>query len=285
MQDAHLPHARLTDVTRGAIGAALLLVLAACRQSTDTLAVVKGHPVRFDDLKTSVENQTGRPFGEASPDLLTSLFDGLLEEEVLLAASGVAAEKSLTPAARTAKVREAALRLCPPPPLPSDAEVDAFLARDVGAAPGGLRIRLRQLVLPDQAAARAARERLRKGEDFAEVSRQVSRAPNASQGGELGWVSTGQLPPEFEAAVFGLGLGGLSEPVPSTAGWHIFQVAERRAAGSGADPSQRERARAELAAQRAEVARQACVRRLAKQVGVDVYCSNIPFPCHNPFEA
>jgi parvulin-like peptidyl-prolyl isomerase len=163
--------------------------------------------------------------------------------------------------------------------------VDAFLARDTSAAPNGTRIRLRQLVLPDQPAARAARERLRKGEDFAEVSRQVSRAPNASQGGLLGWVSTGQLPPEFEAAVFGLAAGELSEPVPSTAGWHVFQVTDRRAAGSGADPAWRERARAELAAQRAELARQSCLRGLAVQVGVEVRCPNVPFPCHNPFEA
>lgn len=272
-------------MTREALGVALVVALAACRESTDTLAVVKGHAVRLDDLKAAVESQTGRPSGEASPELVASLFDGLLEEEVLLAASGAVAGETLTPAVRSSKVRAAALRLCPPPPLPGDAEVEAFLARDTSITPDGIRIRLRQLVLPDQAAARAARERLSKGEDFAEVSRQVSRAPNAAQGGLLGWVSAGQLPPEFEAAVFGLGPGELSEPVPSTAGWHIFQVTERRAAGSGADPARRERVRAELAAQRAEAARRTCVRGLAAQVGVEVRCSNAPFPCHNPFEA
>ncbi|MCU0293856.1 MAG: peptidylprolyl isomerase [Thermoanaerobaculaceae bacterium] len=272
-------------MTREALGVALLFALTACRESSDTLAVVKGHPVRLGDLKATVESQTGRPFGDASPELVASLFEGLLEEEVLLAAAGVPAAETLSPAARSGKVREAALRLCPPPPLPSDAEVDAFLGRDLGATPDGLRLRLRQLVLPDQAAAREARERLRKGEDFAVVSRQVSRAPNASQGGLLGWVSSGQLPPEFEAAVFGLGPGELSEPVPTTAGWHVFQVTERRAAGSGADPARRERARAELAAQRAESARGGCVRSLAAQVGVEVRCSNVSFPCHNPFEA
>ncbi|HNX50442.1 MAG TPA: peptidylprolyl isomerase [Thermoanaerobaculaceae bacterium] len=267
-----------------AIPMALMLVLTACRQPTSTLALVKGRPVPLDDLKASVESQTGRPFAEASPALVASLFEGLLEEEVLLAAVGVEGSRDLTPAARSAKVREAALRLCPPPPLPSDAEVEAFLARDTSAAPTGTRIRLRQLVLPDQASARAARERLRKGDDFTDVSREVSRAPNASQGGLLGWVGTGQLPPEFEAAVFGLAAGELSEPVPSTAGWHVFQVTDRRAAGSGTDPAWRERARAELAAQRAETARRTCVRGLASQVGVEVRCTNAPFPCRNPFE-
>ena len=86
-----------------AIGVALLLALTACRESADTLAVVKGRPVRLEDLKVAVENQTGRPFEEASPELVASLFDGLLEEEVLLAASGVAAGENLTPAARSAQ--------------------------------------------------------------------------------------------------------------------------------------------------------------------------------------
>lgn len=248
------------------------------------LATVGGRTVRREDLVTVVENQTGRPVAEAPPELVATLFEGLLEEEVVLAASGVPADSELTPVARSSKVREALFQLCPPPPLPAAAEVDAFLASRSADEPGGERLRLRQLLLPDQAAARAARERLRRGEDFTEVSRQMSRAPNAAEGGFLGWVGTGQLPPEFEAAVFALAVGGVSEPVGSTAGWHIFQVVERRAAGSGADPARRERARAELAAQKAEASRRACLRALAARVGVKTPCKDAAFPCRNPFE-
>ncbi len=249
------------------------------------LATVGSRTVRREDLVTVVESQTGRPVAEAPPELVATLFEGLLEEEVVLAASGVPADSELTPVARSSRVREALLQLCPPPPLPTAAEVDAFLVSRSAEEPDGERLRLRQLLLPDQAAARAARERLRKGEEFAEVSRQMSRAPNAAEGGLLGWVGSGQLPPEFEAAVFALAVGGVSEPVASTAGWHIFQVVERRAAGSGADPARRERARAELAAQKAEASRRTCLRALAARVGVKTLCKDATFPCRNPFEA
>lgn len=266
------------------LGLVAALVLAACKQPAGTLATVGNRSIRMADVAAAVESQTGRPLAEAPPELVAALFQELVEEEVLLAAAGVPADSELSPVARSARVREAFLQLCPPPPLPAAAEIDAFLARQ-GEEQGGERVRLRQLLLPDQAAARAARDRLRKGDDFAEVSRQMSRAPNAAEGGLLGWVGPGQLPPEFEAAVFGLREGGVSEPVGSTAGWHIFQVVERRAAGSGADPARRERARAELAAQQAEASRRACLRALAARVGVATPCKDATFPCRNPFEA
>ena len=60
--------------------------------------------------------------------------------------------------------------------------------------------------------------------------------------------------------------------------------AGRRGAGSGPDPSLRDRVRAQLAAEVADVARDACLRELAARVGVRVYCAGVAFPCQNPFE-
>jgi hypothetical protein len=121
-------------------------------------------------------------------------------------------------------------------------------------------------------------------EDFLAVSKALSRAPNAASGGLLGWVEPGQLPPEFEAAVFGLNVGELSDPVPSNAGWHVFQVMERHAAGAPPDTSVRDHVRGQLAAEAAEAARRSCLRRLATRVGVRVDCAGVSFPCTNPFE-
>lgn len=263
---------------------AVVLVFGSCRQPAGTLAVVGGRTIRIEHLNALVEGQTGRPVEDAPAELVATLFGTLVEEEVILAASGLSTDQELTPAARSARVREALARLCPPPPPPTNEEVEALLASRATGEPTPERVRLRQLLLPDQTAARGARERLRKGEDFAEVSRQMSRAPNAEQGGLLGWVSLDQLPPEFEAAVFKLPVGAISEPVSSTAGWHLFQITERRPAGGGADPALRERARAELAAKKAEVSRLDCMRKLAAQVGLQVPCKDATFPCRNPFE-
>jgi hypothetical protein len=239
--------------------------------------------VALADVSAAVRDQTGKELATVKPELAAALFEGYLEDEVVLAAGGTQ-EDSLPLADRGARVRELLARLCPPPPRPTAAQVEAYLAAHPELAPHADRLLLRQLILPDQNTALLARRRLLHGDDFATMSRELSHAPNAAQGGMLGWVERGQLPPEFEAAVVGLPSGGISEPVPSNAGWHLFQVMEKRPAGSGADSETRRRARETLASRDAEALRKSCLRRLALGVGVQVDCRDAPFPCHNPFE-
>lgn len=76
--------------------------------------------------------------------------------------------------------------------------------------------------------------RLRKGDEFGLVARQVSEGPSASEGGELGWLRRGTVQPEVEKAAFGLQPGQLSPPVRTRSGFQILQVEERR--GGGARP-------------------------------------------------
>jgi parvulin-like peptidyl-prolyl isomerase len=261
-----------------------MVATVGCSASSGRLAVVGGRPVTVEQLNAFITVQAGRPAAEVSPELTGALFGRLLEEEVLLAASPAPADHDLAPAARTARARDLMASLCPPPPQPTQVQIDAYLAAHPELASGVDRIKLRQLVLPDQATAQAARERIRAGEDFVALSRELSRAPNAADGGLLGWVDRGQLPPEFEAAVAGLAAGEVSEPVPSNAGWHVFQVMERHVAGDRPDAAVRERVQARLAAGVAEVAQRKCLAGLAARVGVQVNCAGAAFPCRNPFE-
>jgi hypothetical protein len=262
----------------------LMLAACACQGRSHHLAVVGGRAIGFAEIGAMIEAQAGRPLASTPPELCSALFESYLEEEVVLAASSNSADRRLSVPARGARARQVLASLCSAAAPPTEAQVESFLAER--RAGGGTRERLllRQLILPDQAAARSARERVQAGEDFGALSREVSRAPNAATGGMIGWVERGQLPPEFEAAVFGLGAGQVSEPVASNAGWHVFQIFERRAAGASPDSGLREQARAQLAARSAEEARRICLRELAARVGVQVDCSNVPFPCRNPFE-
>ncbi len=264
-----------------AVGA---VAVVGCRGLSGRLAVVGDRAVTSESLSAYVASQTGRTLSEVSPELVSALFERYLDEEVVLASSPGPGDRDLTPTARSARVRELAATLCPPPAPPTGAQVEAYLAAHAELAAGGERVELRQLILPDQVTGRSARDRARSGEDFAALSRELSRAPNAADGGQIGWVERGQLPPEFEAAVFGLAKGEVSDPVPSNAGWHVFQVVDRRASGEGPDPSLRDRARAQLAAQAADSSQRDCMRSLAAKVGVRVDCSGASFPCRNPFE-
>lgn len=261
-----------------------LVYLFACQRGAGRLALVGNRALTIATFSSFVVAQTGRGIQEVSPELAGALFERYLEEEVILTASATPGDIDLGPTPRTARARELLTSLCPPPPQPSDAQVEAYLAQHPESPAGGERLRLRQLILPDQATAQVARDRIRTGEDFLAVSRALSRAPNAATGGLLGWVERGQLAPEFQAAVFGLAAGELSDPVPSNAGWHVFQVMERQAPGAGPNASTRDRVRAQLAAEAAEAARTNCVRTLARRVGVRVDCAGVSFPCRNPFE-
>ena len=284
--DRPMSRARLPDVggrLRATVTVLSLAPLLACPGGSGRLAVVGDHTVSVQQLSAFVAAQTGRSPGEVSPELTAALFERYLEDEVLLTASPASGDRDLTPTARSARAREILTSLCPPPSPPSQAQVDAYLAAhpDLGE---GERVRLRQLILPDEATAQLARDRLRNGEDFQALSRELSRAPNAGTGGLIGWVKRGQLPPEFEAAVFGLAPGEVSDPVQSNAGWHVFQVMEHRSAGSGPDDALRARVRGQIAAEKAEAARRVCLQDLAARVGVRVFCAGASFPCRNPFE-
>jgi peptidyl-prolyl cis-trans isomerase D len=70
------------------------------------------------------------------------------------------------------------------------------------------------------------------GEDFAKLATEVSEDPGSkSKGGDLGWVSKGEMVPAFETAAFALGRGQISsEPVRTPFGFHAIKVLEVRAA-------------------------------------------------------
>ena len=69
------------------------------------------------------------------------------------------------------------------------------------------------------------RERIESGEDFADLAREFSEDPgSANQGGSLGEVERGVMVPTFEAALFSMEVGQLSQPVKTPFGWHLIKL-------------------------------------------------------------
>jgi len=72
-------------------------------------------------------------------------------------------------------------------------------------------------------------QQLKSGKSFAVFAKKYSAdLGNAGKGGDLGWVTDGQLVPEFEKAMNALKVKEISQPVKSVFGWHIIQVLERK---------------------------------------------------------
>lgn len=70
---------------------------------------------------------------------------------------------------------------------------------------------------------------LQNGASFGELAREYSDDPGSgSAGGDLGWVSPGQMVPAFEEAMMNAPVGQYTRPFRSRFGWHILEVQERR---------------------------------------------------------
>jgi peptidyl-prolyl cis-trans isomerase C len=71
--------------------------------------------------------------------------------------------------------------------------------------------------------------RLKKGEDFEKVAKEVTEDPSGkANGGDLGYFTKEQMVPEFSDVAFKLDKGQISEPVKTQFGWHVIKVEDKR---------------------------------------------------------
>jgi peptidyl-prolyl cis-trans isomerase D len=77
----------------------------------------------------------------------------------------------------------------------------------------------------------SAAKRLKQGDDFAQVAKEVSEGPSAEQGGDMGWFGRNSMVQEFEETAFAMEPGEISEPVRTQFGFHLIKVYDRREAG------------------------------------------------------
>lgn len=68
------------------------------------------------------------------------------------------------------------------------------------------------------------------GADFTKVATEKSEGPYAAQGGEMGFVSPGQMVKEIDDVVFVMKPGDMSGVIETEMGYHIFKVEERQEA-------------------------------------------------------
>ena len=72
------------------------------------------------------------------------------------------------------------------------------------------------------------RKRIMDGESFETLAILYSEGPSASNGGDIGYKSRGELDPAYAKAAFALKKGGISKIVESEFGYHIIQLVDRK---------------------------------------------------------
>jgi peptidyl-prolyl cis-trans isomerase SurA len=73
---------------------------------------------------------------------------------------------------------------------------------------------------------------MQQGAPFPSVARQFSAAPTAASGGDAGWISSGEMPPEVDAVLERMRPGQLSAPIPVKDGVYIIYLRDQRS-GAG----------------------------------------------------
>jgi peptidyl-prolyl cis-trans isomerase C len=93
---------------------------------------------------------------------------------------------------------------------------------------GQQEVRARHILVKTEDEAKAIIAELKNGADSAELAKQKSTDPGASEGGDLGYFPKDEMVPEFADAAFKLEKGQISEPVHTRFGWHVIKVEDKR---------------------------------------------------------
>ncbi len=88
----------------------------------------------------------------------------------------------------------------------------------------GNKIKCSHILVNKQSEALAIVERLKKGEKFGKLAKELSiDTGSAKRDGSLGYFGRGMMVKPFEEAAFKLEVGAVSEPVKSEFGYHLIK--------------------------------------------------------------
>ncbi len=125
----------------------------------------------------------------------------------------------------------------------SDRELDNFLNSQEGQLLSASEVRVGHILLSKRSAlsdperleliaqAEDLASQAQNGADFASLALSYSNDSSATQGGDLGWRNSAELPELFSTAVAQLEPGEVSQVLESGAGWHILKLFDRRGGG------------------------------------------------------
>ena len=228
-----------------------VLVAAACKRKPatppDVVVRVGERMLTLEDLKRYLERNAGTDLAQLTPEVASAMLDQYVEEIVLaeyaanhgveVPADAIAAAVRSDAGATVVEKRDDMRRqklisnLSAEVPEPAEAKIREYYDQHQTEFRSGEEVRVRQILVHNEALADEIEAKLKKGASFEQLSRLHSLAPNAKKGGDIGYVSRGELPKMFEDEIFALPPGAISSVIRTDASFHIFKVDERRPAG------------------------------------------------------
>ncbi|HXH93286.1 MAG TPA: peptidyl-prolyl cis-trans isomerase [Thermoanaerobaculia bacterium] len=280
---------------------ALLLVafvlIAACHRKPsvppDVVARVGERMVTLSDFKRYLDRNTGTDLAQLGPEVASAMVDQYLEEVILSEyaaahgveipaekiASAVRTDAGVTVIEKRDEMRRQRLigdtseNVAPP----SDADIRAYYEQHPAEFKSGEEVHVKQILVHDENVATEIDQKLHAGGSFEALSSQYSLAPNAKKGGEIGYVSRGELPKMFEDEIFALKPGNISGVIRTDSSFHVFKVEDRRPPGvidlATASPVIRERLKDDAVRDRMAQ----LVGRARSELSIAVLTKRLPF--------
>jgi peptidyl-prolyl cis-trans isomerase SurA len=118
--------------------------------------------------------------------------------------------------------------------------------------------------------AETAQRRVRAGESFALVARDLSDGPSAHEGGDLGYIHRGSMVVAIEQAAFSLEPGMVSDLIRLQSGYHLVLVEDRRRVAARPLPDVQEEIRKNLANDSIMRERERYLAQLRKTAQIEV---------------
>ena len=231
--------------------ALFLLLAAACHRKpstpADVVARVGDRMLKLADFKRYLERNTGTDLSQLTPEVSSAMMDQYVEEVVLseygashgveVPAEQIATSVRNDPGSTVIEKRDEMRRqklindIAADVADPTEQQIRDYYDQHPAEFKSGEELHVRQILVHDEALANDIHDKLKKGSSFEDLSTNYSLAPNAKKGGDIGYVSRGELPKMFEDVIFTLHPGGVSDVIRTDSSFHIFKVDERRPPG------------------------------------------------------
>lgn len=247
MTISHLAGLKISLIRTGAIAAALMMLAggpATAQDKDPVVAKVNGTEIHQSDLAVAEEEAGQLP--PMSPDAKKDYLVQFISDMILVSKAAEAKKMGDTPEfkkkvafARDKLLMEQLLVATGKAALTDEAMHKVYddAVKQMGQEQEvhARHILIRAAADDDKASKeaedkiKAAIVRLKKGEDFEKVAKEVTEDPSGkANGGDLGYFSKEQMVSEFSDTAFKLDKGQISEPVKTQFGWHVIKVEDKR---------------------------------------------------------
>ena len=274
---------RWSSLAARRVGAGLLVVWSlGCgggRLPEGVVVRIGDRDFRYQDFRGYVEESLGEDASRFGSAVLSRLFERFVDDQLLVR---LARDRGLVDGRATAQ--EAAMRLLQATPVVvSQSEIERYYEENQSDFARPPRVRLRQILVQDRAAAELALAELEAGVDFGELARLRSIGPSASFGGVQGELSREDLPPALADVVFELGEGEWSELLEADYGFRIFEVERVLPAETLTLAEATPRVRALLEEAHSEELMRSAAAQARQEYNLRVAVERLPFEYHGVF--